>query len=283
MKCHLCPRNCNVDRNINKGYCLSTSNVKIAKYALFNYEEPCISGEKGSGAIFFSNCSLRCVFCQNYEISCLGKGKEITDLKLANIFKELENMGAENINLVNPTHYVKNIVNALKIYRPKIPIVYNTHGYESVETLKLISKYVDIFLPDFKYFSNLSAKKYSNTFNYVEVVTKALLCMRNLKKDVFDDKIMKQGLIVRHMIMPLLTDESIQILTWIKKNLKGTKVSLMAQYTHYAKACEFKEIKRKITKREYNKVVDKFLELNLDGYIQDRESADALYIPKWDY
>ncbi len=283
MNCFLCPRRCGKNRDVEQGYCCASSKIKIAKYALFEFEEPCISGKKGSGAIFFSHCTLGCVFCQNYEISSLKKGKEITEEELANIFKELENKGAENINLVNPTHYVLNIIKALKIYKPKIPIVYNTHGYESLQTLKMLKDYVDIFLPDFKYYSNTTAKKYSNVSDYVEVTKKALLYMRELKSDIYDGDMMKQGLLIRHMIMPLLTNESIDILTWIKNNLKDTKVSLMAQYTPYARASEFKEINRKITKREYTKVVDKYLELGLDGYVQDRESAKTLYIPSWDY
>ena len=262
---------------------LCKKSYKNCKICTFKYEEPCISGKRGSGAIFFSHCTLGCVFCQNYEISSCGKGKQITEEQLADIFKELEQNGAENINLVNPTHYVLNIIKALKIYKPNIPIVYNTHGYESLQTLKMLKDYVDIFLPDFKYYSNTTAKKYSNVCDYVEVTKKALLCMRELKRDIYDGDMMKQGLLIRHMIMPLFSNESVEILTWIKNNLKDTKVSLMAQYTPYAKASEFKEINRKITKREYTKVVDKYLELGLDGYVQDMESAKTLYIPSWDY
>lgn len=283
MKCKLCPRRCGIDRENAKGFCGANSDIKIAKYCLFSYEEPCISGKGGSGAVFFSGCSLKCVFCQNYEISSLNSGKEISITELAKIFKILEDQGADNINLVNPTHYVYQIVEALKIYKPNIPIIYNSHGYERVETLKYISPYIDVFLPDFKYFSECSANKYSNCSDYVVVAKKALITMRELKKDVYENGLIKQGLIIRHMIMPLLTDESIEILKWIKDNLKDTKVSLMAQYTPYARAKEFSEIDRKITKREYTKVVDAYLELNLDGYIQERESANTLYIPSWDF
>ena len=222
------------------------------------------------------------MFCQNYEISTLNQGNQITIQQLADIFKELENLGADNINLVNPTHYVEQIIKAFDIYKPNIPVVYNTHGYEKIETLNKIAPYVDVFLPDFKYFSNQSAKQFSHCSNYVETVKKAILHMRSLKNDVFVGGMIKSGVIIRHMIMPLLTDESVCILEWIKQNMPQTKVSLMAQYTPYAKACEHKQINRKITKREYNKVVDKYLEFGLDGYIQGMESAETLYIPKWD-
>ena len=283
MLCNRCPRQCNVDRSKNVGFCGASEKIKIAKYSLFPYEEPCISGKGGSGAVFFSGCSLKCVFCQNYEISTLHQGEEITVRELAGIFRELEQSGADNINLVNPTHYILEIIEALKIYKPNIPIVYNSHGYESEDSLRLVAPYVDVFLPDFKYFDNDCAKKYSHCNNYVEKTQKALKVMRELKTDIFDGEMIKQGVIVRHLIMPLESDQSVQILEWIKNNLPNTKVSLMAQYTPYAKACDYKEINRKITKREYQKVVDKYLELELDGYIQERESASCVYIPKWDY
>ena len=282
MKCLLCPRKCGVDRTKNSGVCGATYTVKIAKYSLFSYEEPCISGNGGSGAIFFSSCSLKCVFCQNYKISTLNQGNVYSVEQLADIFKELEQKGADNINLVNPTHYVDQIIQAFNIYKPQIPIVYNSHGYENLETLDKIAPYVDVFLPDFKYFSNSSAKQFSNCANYVETVKNAIIKMRSLKQDIFVDGMIKSGVIIRHMIMPLLTDESIKILEWVQQNMPQTKVSLMAQYTPYAKACEYKQINRKITKREYNKVVDKYLELGLDGFVQGMESAETLYIPKWD-
>ena len=283
MLCNTCPRGCNVDRSSQVGFCGSGAKIKIAKHCLFEYEEPCISGKGGSGAIFFSGCSLKCVYCQNYEISSLCQGKEISLNELAEIFKELENMGAENINLVNPTHYAFEIVQALKIYRPKIPIVYNTHGYEKIETLQMLLPYVDVFLTDFKYFDNALAKKYSHCANYVETAQKAIKFMCQNKPNIIQNDMMKQGVIIRHLVLPLATSDSIIILEWIKQNTPNCLVSLMAQYTPYAEACKFKEINRKITKREYTKVLDKFLELGLDGYVQEMESATTLYIPKWDF
>ena len=269
MKCNLCPRKCGVNRELQRGFCGSKNQIKIAKHCLFDFEEPLISGQSGSGAIFFCGCSLKCVFCQNYEISSQNKGKDISVEELATIFKQLEDMGAININLVNPTHYAWQIIEALKIYRPKIPIVYNTHGYESLETLKMIDKYIDIYLPDFKYFDNKAANRYSNCSNYVDVVTLALKFMRKQKTDVIENGVMKQGMIIRHLIMPLMTDQSISILQWIKQNLPSTKVSLMSQYVPYGKACDHKEINRCITKREYNKVLSAYFDLGLDGFIQD--------------
>ena len=283
MLCNLCPRQCNVDRSKVVGFCGQSDKVKIAKYCLFNFEEPLISGKNGSGAIFFCGCSLKCVFCQNYEISTLSKGKEISIEQLAEIFKKLEDMGAENINLVNPTHYVLQIVQALKIYKPKIPIVYNTHGYESLLALRLLNDFVDVYLPDFKYFDNYCAKKYSHCENYVEITKKAIKFMREQKQDIIENGILKQGVIVRHLIMPLMTEQSIKILKWIKENLGDTMVSLMAQYVPYGEASKHSEINRRITKREYDKVVNAYLDLNISGFVQDRESADTVYIPKWDY
>ena len=283
MKCNLCPKKCNVDRTINKGCCGESSTIKIAKYCLFDLEEPCISGKNGSGAIFFSGCSLRCVFCQNYDISSLHYGKEITPKELADIFKQLESMGAENINLISPTHFANGIIEALKIYKPSIPIVYNTHGYESLETLKKLMPYIDVFLPDLKYVDSTLSKKYSGCYDYFTVASKAIKFMRESKQDVFENGIIKQGVIIRHLILPLCTFDSIDALRWIKENLSNTKVSLMAQYTPYGKAKDFPEINRKITKREYEKVVNAYLDLELDGYVQDRESSGTKFIPSFNH
>lgn len=257
--------------------------VVIAKYGKFMFEEPCFTGEKGSGAIFFSGCSLRCVFCQNYEISSLCNGKQISIEKLASIFKQLEDEGCENINLVNPTHYVNQIAKAFEIYKPNIPVIYNSHGYETEQTIKKASEFVNIFLPDLKFYDSNISLKYAGAKDYFEKASKAISLMRKLKPDCFDGEIMKSGVLIRHLILPLCTDDSIKILEWINKNSPESKVSLMSQYTPYGKASEYKEINRKITKREYNKVLDRYFELGLDGYCQDRESSSEVYIPKWDY
>ena len=202
-KCCLCPRNCGINRNKNQiGRCKATNKVKIALYSIHQFEEPCISGKKGSGTVFFSNCNLNCIFCQNYEISQMGKGKEITIERLAEIFLEQQKRNVENINLVTPTSYVPQIIEALKIAKEKglkIPIVYNTNGYEKVETLKMLEGYIDIYLPDFKYSDNKFAKRLSKVDNYFEITTEALKEMyRQTGKAIFDDRrIMKKGMIIR--------------------------------------------------------------------------------------
>lgn len=286
MLCNLCAKKCNKERTevLAEGNCHMPLKLKIAHYELFNYEEPCISLNRGSGAIFFSGCNLDCVFCQNYEISANCKGKFISINDLVEIIKELENGGAENINFVSPTHYALQIVEALKIYKPKIPIIYNTNGYENLETIKYVAPYIDVFLPDFKYFDEMIAKRFSNVENYYETTLKAIKLMRELKEDKFDinGKIL-QGVIIRHMILPLCTNDSIKVLETIKKEIPNTKVSLLAQYTPYARASEYKEINRKITKREYDKVLSKYIELNLDGYIQDLTSSNKDFIPHFKF
>lgn len=284
MNCELCPRKCGADRENNRlGFCQMPHTAKIAKADVFCLEEPCISGTNGSGTIFFSGCILKCVFCQNYEISHMGKGKIVSAEELANMLKDLESKNVHNINLVNPTHFVDIIEKAIKIYRPKLPIVWNSHGYETQETVERVSKFVDIFLPDLKYFSSFSSKKYSNADNYFEIASKAILKMRELKDDEFDENgMMKSGLIVRHLVLPLHTSDSVDVLKWIKKQIPNTVVSLMSQYTPFGDLKNFPEIDRRITKREYDIVKNKFLEFGLNGYLQERESATCAFIPKWD-
>lgn len=286
MKCYLCPKRCGAERNENvaNGNCHMPNKIKIAHYELFQFEEPCISIGKGSGAIFFSGCNLNCVFCQNYEISSLGNGKFISKQEMINIIKELENAGAENINFVSPMHYSLQILDVLKTYKPKVPVIYNTNAYEDEAVIKMLAPYVDVFLPDFKYYSSKLSDMFSGVPDYFDVALKSIKAMRELKADVFDQhgKIL-QGVIIRHMILPLCTDDSVKILETIKTQIPSTKVSLLAQYTPYAKACEFKAINRKITKREYEKVLKKFNELGLDGYIQELESAKEEYIPKFKF
>ena len=286
MLCNLCAKKCNKKRDdaFGEGNCHMPLKIKIAHYELFLYEEPCISLNKGSGAIFFSGCNLDCVFCQNYEISTKCKGKFITTNELVEIIKELENKGAENINFVSPTHYALQIVEALKIYKPKVPVIYNTNAYENIETIKFVAPYVDVFLPDFKYYSNELSLRFSGADNYFDVALNAIKVMRELKKDVYDvnGKIL-QGVIIRHMVLPLCTDDSIKILQTIKEHFANTKVSLLAQYTPCGRASEYKEINRKITKREYNKVLNEFISLGLDGYVQDLSSSTKDFIPNFKY
>lgn len=286
MKCNLCPKRCGAERDetLAGGVCGMPQKIKIAHYELFNYEEPCISTGKGSGAIFFSGCNLKCVFCQNYDISTLGKGKFVTKEELIQIIKELEDMGAENINFVSPMHYASLLVDVLKTYKPKVPVIYNTNAYESEKVIQMVAPYVDVFLPDFKYFSSKLSGMFSSVPDYFDVALKAIKKMRELKQDVFDNngKILK-GVVIRHMILPLCTDDSIKVLQTIKKELPNTKVSLMAQYTPYGKACDYKAINRKITQKEYAKVLKEYQNLELDGYIQELSSATEDYIPNFKF
>lgn len=282
--CSLCPNDCKTDRSVNLGFCNSADNLKIAKYSLHPFEEPPISAKNGSGTIFFTGCSLKCVFCQNYDVSRNHLGKEITVKELSEIFKKLEDMGAHNINLVNPTHYSEKIIQALDLYRPKIPIIWNTHGYEKVETLKLIDAYADIYLTDFKYCSQKVSLRYSNKSDYFEVAKTALQFMLN-KKTVIENGIMKSGVIVRHLILPLNTSDSIAVLEYLKGVLKnGAYLSLMSQYTPFGDIKSFPELNRPITKREYNKVLDKLYQLGFENvFLQDESSSSQKYIPNWDF
>ena len=288
--CTICPHNCKINRTKNPGRCKSTDKIKIALYSIHNFEEPCISGEKGSGTIFFSNCNMNCVFCQNYEISQLGRGKEITIEELANVMIKQQERNVQNINLVTPTSYALHIVEAIKIARKKgleIPIVYNTNGYESVETLKLLEGYVDIYLPDLKYYYDDLAKKYSKVDNYFEIATKAIQEMyRQVGTPVLDENgVMKKGLMIRHLILPNEVQNSKKVLKWIKENIdSNVYVSIMAQYFPTYKAKEIPKIARKITKEEYEKVENYLYELDLEnGYIQELGEHEEEYVPTWEY
>ena len=288
--CTICPHNCKINRTKNPGRCKSTDKIKIALYSIHNFEEPCISGEKGSGTIFFSNCNMNCIFCQNYEISQLGRGKEITIEELANVMIKQQERNVQNINLVTPTSYALHIIEAIKIARKKglkIPIVYNTNGYESVETLKLLEGYVDIYLPDLKYYYDDLAKKYSKVDNYFEIATKAIQEMyRQVGTPVLDENgVMKKGLMIRHLILPNEVQNSKKVLKWVKENIdSNVYVSIMAQYFPTYKAKEIPEIARKITKEEYEKVENYLYELDLEnGYIQELGEHEEEYVPTWEY
>ncbi|MBE6732663.1 MAG: radical SAM protein [Ruminococcaceae bacterium] len=286
MKCNLCPRNCNAERNdlenLN-GYCKMPLLPRVARAALHFWEEPCISGENGSGTIFFSGCSLGCVYCQNYDLSHNGYGKNITIERLAEIFYELEKQGANNINLVNPTHYVFAIKKALDIYRPKIPIVYNSSGYDKVQTIKSLGKYIDIYLFDLKYLSNETAFKYSGAGDYPEVAKKAIIEGYKQKENcVFKDGILQSGLIVRHLILPQATKTAISVFDWYMENTPNAIFSVMSQYTPCGDALLLPPINRNITEREYDKVISYISNKKTDGiYIQDLESSSKKYIPEF--
>lgn len=285
MICSICPRHCSVDRESTVGYCRSGSRFKVARAALHYWEEPCISGANGSGTVFFSGCNLHCVFCQNYEISRDNKGIEISDEKLIEIFENLISQGAENINLVNPTHYAHKLAEVLTKWESPVPVVFNSSGYEEVETLRMLDGLIDIYLPDLKYIRNDKALRYSKAENYFEKASKAILEMRRQVKDCFDEQgIMKSGLIVRHLILPQNTNSSVEIIKWIKENLPDTYLSLMAQYTPCGDLSSFSEINRKITQREYDKVVSFALTQGMEKlFLQERSAADEDYIPPFDF
>src|SRR5574344_121206 len=284
MICDNCPRHCKIDRTTNKGFCGMSETIKLAKADLFMWEEPVISGTNGSGAIFFSGCNLKCCFCQNYEISSQHFGNEITVERLAEIFKELENKGAHNINLVSPSHYYKQIIEALKIYKPKIPIVYNSNGYDSIESLGELQKYIDIYLVDLKFCDCNLSQKYCKAKDYFSVATLAIKKMFQYQPNtIIDNGIMKKGVIVRHLVMPSHTDDSIKILECLEKNAKGSMLSLMCQYTPYYNASLYPEINRKLTPLEYKIVLNKAINLGItNGFAQEMSSATEKYIPIWD-
>ncbi len=284
-KCSLCPKNCNADRTKTAGACGEKNMMRIAKYYLHPYEEPFISGTNGSGTVFFTGCSLKCRFCQNFILSRSQTGKEITPLEFADIFKELENAGAHNINLVTPTHFLPQIYQAVKLRRPNVPIVYNTHGYEKEESLRLADKFVDVYLPDFKYFSEQTALRYSGAKDYPEICKAAITHMMREKKTQIENGLIVSGVCVRHLILPLNVQNSIDVVDWFIKNREGgAYFSLMAQYTPFGDIKDYPELNRKITAREYERVADHLLNSGIEEcFIQKRTSASESFIPKWDF
>lgn len=290
-KCEICPHNCKVNRNNGEiGRCKSTDKVKIALYSTHNFEEPCISGENGSGTIFFSNCNMNCIFCQNYEISQLGKGREITIEKLAEIFLIQQEKNVENINLVTPTSYVFQIIEAIKIAKSKglkIPIVYNTNGYENVETIRALNGYIDIYLPDLKYAENELGKRYSKVNNYFEVATEAIKEMiKQVGVPKFDSRgMIQKGVIIRHLVLPNYIENSKKVLKWIKDNLPNDiYISVMAQYFPTYKAKEDDSINRKLSEKEWQEIEDYIEELDIEyGFIQELGEHEEEYVPDWEY
>lgn len=287
MKCNLCPRQCNAERTATEnigGFCRMPEKPTLARAGLHFWEEPSISGKNGSGTVFFSGCSLSCVYCQNARISQENYGKTVTAERLAEIFKELEKKGAHNINLVSPTHYVNSIIDAFSIYKPSIPIVYNSSGYENADTLKRLEDYVDIYLFDLKYLSSDRALLYSGAADYPEIAKNAILeGYRQKGRAVFENGLMQSGVIVRHLLLPQGTEEAKNVFLWVKENAPRAYFSLMSQYVPMGKAKDMKIINRHITKREYEKVVDFILECGFENcYIQELSSATKEYIPDFD-
>ncbi len=287
-KCQICPHNCKVNRENGKiGRCKCNDKIKIALVSTHEYEEPCISGKNGSGTIFFSNCNMNCMYCQNYEISQLGKGREITIEELAEIFLRQQEKKVNNINLVTPTMYAYQIIEAIKIAKKgglNIPIIYNTNGYEKVETIKSLEGYVDVYLPDLKYYSDILSKKYSNVDKYFEIATNAIKEMyRQVGQATFNEEgIIQKGVIIRHLVLPNHLQNTKHILKWIKENLGDIYVSVMAQYFPTYKAKDDNEIGRKLSKREYKEIENFLFTLDLkNGYIQELGKHEEEYVPKW--
>ena len=289
--CTLCPRSCGADRAAGqKGYCgVGGTKIKAARAALHMWEEPCISGSQGSGTVFFSGCPLRCVYCQNRDIARAGAGKEITVERLSEIFLELQEKGAANINLVTPTHYTPEIVKAVAEARDgglTLPIVYNCGGYEKPEILRTLEGIVDIYLTDFKYMDAEAARRYSHAPDYPEIAKEALGEMvRQQPEPVFDEKgMMKKGVIVRHLLLPGHLKNAEAVVKYVYETY-GNRVylSLMNQYTPLPGMEKWPEINRKVTRREYDRLLDYAVELGVEnGFIQEGGTAEESFIPAFD-
>ena len=310
MSCTLCPRRCNVERGFDRlkadgldpqngagikgavgeeagasrGVCGMGALARVARAALHFWEEPCISGTRGSGAVFFSGCGLRCAFCQNEEISHGGVGESVTPRRLADIFRELEDQGAHNINLVTAAHFTPAVLKALDIYRPHIPIVYNSSGYESLEALRMLEGIIDIYLPDYKYIDPAMARLLSGAADYPQVALEAIREMRRQTGPaVYDaDGTMLRGTQIRHLLLPGLTGDAMRILTTIADELPDTPVSLMGQYVPCGRALSIPGMNRRVTRREYERVAAHMRLLGLPGYIQKLESASDAFVPAFD-
>ncbi|MDD4503805.1 MAG: radical SAM protein [Clostridiaceae bacterium] len=287
--CKICPRQCGSNRYKSAGICGAGAEVLAAKAFLHQWEEPCVSGSLGSGTIFFGGCNMKCVFCQNYKISQENFGKKITVERLAEIMLEMQEQGAHNINLVSPTPYALHIIESVKEAKAaglSVPVIYNTNGYETTETIKMLKGTIDIYLPDIKYFSDSYAIKYSNAKHYFEYATKAVLEMvEQVGYPIFDSKgIMQKGVIIRHLILPDLMSDSKKILEWIKDNLgRQAYVSLMCQYIPMFNAAKYGEINRKLDEWEYDLIIDYFFKIGLEnGFIQENSSASNDYVPDFD-
>ncbi len=284
-QCTLCPRNCRVDRSEKPGFCGMGDTLKLARAALHHWEEPCISGTQGSGALFFSGCTLRCAYCQNHSLSHQGHGKEISVQRLSEIFQSLYEQGAHNLNFVTATPFVPQILQALSIYKPPIPILWNCGGYEAMETLRMLEGVVDIYLPDLKHVSPRLSALCAKAPDYFDVASRAIMEMcRQTGTPVYDEKgLMQKGTLIRHLILPGCTKDSMQVLDFIAESLpKGTPVSLMRQYTPQP-FCTIKGLDRTVTDPEYERVLSHFEMLQLSGYTQEKSSSDAAFTPLFDF
>lgn len=288
MKCNLCKRNCNIDRDNTIGFCKSNNKIKVAKIMLYKYEEPCISGTKGSGTIFFSNCNMKCIYCQNYEISMDSLGKEISILEFANLCLKLQKDGAHNINLVTPSHYAHLIKEGLIIAKEKglnIPVVYNTNSYENIKTIKSLNGLIDVYLPDFKYYNDKYSVKYSKAPNYSENAKLVINEMYNqVGKPIFKNNIMIKGVLVRHLMLPTLTTDTKNIIKYLYDTYKDNiYISIMNQYTPVRK-CKFAELNDTVDNKIYDEIIDYAWDIGIrNAFIQDGSSQSESFIPNFDF
>ena len=292
MKCELCPRMCGVDRAQKRGFCGMGDKITAAKAMLHFWEEPCVSGERGSGAVFFSGCVMKCVFCQNYDISSENVGREISEERLAEIFLELQDKGAQNINLVNPTHFVPQIINSIEIAKKqglRLPIVYNSGGYERVETLRMLDGIVSVYLPDVKYYSEELSKTLSAAPNYFDTAMNSVAEMvRQTGKPSFDENgAIRSGVIVRHLVLPNHYKDSVEIIKKLGERFGGEILfSLMSQYTPFGQVKtdpRLAKMNRRLTTFEYQKALDAVYDAGLEGFMQEKSSAKEEYTPKFDF
>lgn len=283
MICSLCPRNCKTDRNVSSGFCGVGDGFRVARAAPHFWEEPPISGTKGSGAVFFSGCNLRCVFCQNHEISHCSFGKDVTDLQLMKIFDNLIEQGVHNLNLVTPSHFAHRLVKVLRDFKSPVPVVYNTSSYEKVEVIKSLEGLVDIYLPDIKYYDSPPALKYSDAGDYFEVVSESVKEMyRQTGNLILDENgIATRGIIVRHMVLPGNISQAMKVFDWVSENLSlQTHISVMRQYTPYGEAKCMKPIDRPLSSREYSIIKDYVKNIGFENiYFQKKSSSDEIFIP----
>lgn len=293
MECMLCPRQCRADRTRGRGYCGEREGVSVARASLHMWEEPCISGKNGSGTVFFSGCPLRCVYCQNRKIALGGRGRTLTTAQLSALFLLLQDKGAENINLVTPTHFTPQIAEALNMSKTAgltVPIVYNTSGYEQLAALRMMDGLVDIYLPDLKYYSKEPAERYSGAPDYFEYASRAIAEMvRQAGAPVFEsrsdgEKMMKRGVIVRHMVMPGHVRDSRQVIKYLSDTYgKDIYISIMNQYTPPSDLEGYPEISRRVTRREYEKVVDYAISLGVENaFVQEGKTAEESFIPDFE-
>lgn len=288
--CTLCPKHCGVNRTSGQtGFCGMPASIQVARASLHMWEEPCISGTNGSGTVFFTGCNLKCVFCQNHTIAIGKKGREVSVSQLADLFLMLQDKGAHNINLVTPSHYVPGIAEALRLSKEqglRLPIVYNTSGYDSVSTLSLLDGLIDVYLPDFKYVSQELSKRYSHVADYFEVAKASLAEMfRQVGPPVFDGALLVKGIVVRHLLLPGCTEDSKAVIQYLHATYgDNIFISIMNQYTPLPHVVAFPEINRKVTSAEYDEVVDYAIDLGVEnGFIQEGDTAEESFIPEFDF